>query len=401
MALLPGTKLKITGIHGGVRFLEMVDDGREYTKDILKLYDHIEMTAGRNPLFGTPAASLPKVEEIVVQALKPTPGVKLSATQKKALKNVQEKCAAAEPQLIRELSAQYRVSEETIKRQIKALRDGFYNGDIELCSNTGGSQVMFENLMTKQGRFKNQFELGSRATSGGHLDPRKGSARDKWEKVIYGNTFQQDKAYKAFGDREYFPTDLGRERPYYGYVNTTRQDALASRAGGYDPARGQYGKTAFVFDPKRVAKRVTFTMGNSSGLGAVDAKQGRRIGTPDYPAAMLYDVYANTASHLSKVGDELASAVDTRIKNSEGLTGWNSYAEVQYMGDLSMEDVLVVVSPAENTLESWELDKLPYVKRLVEATGHPLVYKESGESLKKTKEKVKAAIKELKAKRKS
>jgi hypothetical protein len=406
MALLPGARVRIGKLVNGIRELELLDDGRDYVKKIATLFDQVEMAAGRKPVFGTPVGYIPKVENIVAarpyQGTEPRP---LTDIQKKALLTVQKRAKAAEEGIINDLMSTYGVDRATIVAQLDEIRDGFRTGKIELASNTSGSAAMYENLMTAEGRFKNQFELGRKATSGGSLAPYKDGSRDGWERNIYGNVFHKDPRYVGLDRRQYFDPELGRERPYYGYVHSTKH----SSSTPYEPAR-QYGTTTFVFDPERVMDRASFTVGNSSGFNSGELKGAKMLGTPEYPAPLLRAVYERsqdgigyTPASIAKDPQRLAEfkqEVARRLRNGDSFAGFKSYVEVQFVGDLGMNDVLAIVIPSEDQLYDGEKALIPYIKRLAKATGHEIVIKNKGDTQAVVQAKVRAAAERRKPKKK-
>jgi len=101
------------------------------------------------------------------------------------------------------------------------------------------------------GQMKNQFV--TRTTSGSR-SAYKGGGRDGWEKTCFDGAYQKNPQYRALKSGDYLPTDLGMERPIYGYMNP---------GSGYDGAR-QYGDVIMIMKPETCAGRVTFTIGNSS-----------------------------------------------------------------------------------------------------------------------------------------
>jgi hypothetical protein len=110
--------------------------------------------------------------------------------------------------------------------------------------------------------------------------------------------------------------------------------------------------------------RVTFTIGNSSRFSASDMKAARYLGTPEYPAPLLEAVYKRKASDLGVSSSsihtdpgrltELKNAVARSLRDGDAFSGFESYVEVQFMGDLGMDDVLAIVVPAEDMMESME-----------------------------------------------
>jgi len=402
MALLPGSKVRLGRMVDGVQELELLDDGREYVKKIMALYDQIEVSAGRPSVFGTGKVDLFKVEELLLRTMEARPIPVLSETQKKALMTVEKRASAAQAKLVKEISDTFVVDPQVVRSQIDEIAKRLRSGDIEFASNTGGSQAMYENLMTPEGRFKNQFELGRKATSGGSLAPYKNGPRDGWEKNIYGGVFHKNDIYKSMETREYFPPDLGRERPYYGYIHSTRKGRTP-----YVPS-SQYGNTAFVFDTERVLDRVTFTVGNSSNFGAAELKEAHMLGTPEYPAPLLHAVYKQAMNelgippHLRGLPENmhaLTARVDTLIRKGEALSGHHSYVEAQFIGDLSMDDVLAIVVPEPDRMDEYTKGLLPHLKRLAKATGREIIYKRNSETALQLKARVKEAGKRLKAAR--
>jgi hypothetical protein len=100
------------------------------------------------------------------------------------------------------MAERYSVSRDVLDKQYAELKKQLLDEDkYEFTFNTHGSPEMWKSL-NKDGKFKNQFELGRKASSGGSLCPYKDSSRDAWEKNMYRGIFQKRKEYRAMANRE-------------------------------------------------------------------------------------------------------------------------------------------------------------------------------------------------------
>lgn len=201
---------------------------------------------------------------------------------------------------------------------------------------------LFEN-----GQFKNQFERGRLAQSGGHLDPRVGSARDDWEKNISNGILQKNKVYKKTAKGKYFPVEVAQERPIYGYL---------SDPSSYNGARidGRYGKVTFVMKDD-VKARTTLFKGNTSGfIPKADPSRQHVMQSPTNNTNLVESLIKN-----SNVSDDSLLAM---IEGSEAVAGFStsSYTEAQMYGGLNL---------ARDVEEILVYSDMPHIKKLADKWG--------------------------------
>jgi len=144
--------------------------------------------------------------------------------------------------------------------------------------------------ITDKGRLLNQFQMGSKASSGGSLAPYKGGGRDGWEENITDKAYHARGDYQKLSSRDYFDgTEMAEERPTYGFLY--RDGHETSSASGY-------GNVVFTFGDD-IKKRSTMTYANSSGVSASQAASGEgEIGSFSNPAPVAKNIagrgYATT-----------------------------------------------------------------------------------------------------------
>jgi SPP1 gp7 family putative phage head morphogenesis protein len=357
LLVLPGAKFDVTGIttlHGReVVVLKMTDDGSDFVKGVAKFWDDVEEAAGMARIMTKAGDAVEPLKPFVAPpppkpgvVIKTKAGIELTELQKEAIDFAEAKAKNAENEILDLMSERYSVPREVLEKQYEELKLALLDEDkFELAFNTNGSPAMWKSL-AKEGKFKNQFELGRKATSNGSLCPYKDSLRDAWEKQMYGGTFQKSADYRRMNNQEYFTPELGRERPFYGYVH----DGLKAEDGmAFLPGTGQYGQLSFVLDKKRLIDRTTFTVGNSSGYYYRPGTR-RPISTARNPISLLDAVYENAQYEASSVAEKI-KIVTRYIKNGKGIAGLETYTEAQFIGGLTLDDVKVVMIPKQ-----WKAD---------------------------------------------
>ena len=184
----------------------------------------------------------------------------------------------------------------------------------------------------KNGKFKNQFQLGKNAgSSSGYLGPYKGSGRDRWERALSNGTLQKNPAYRKVSDGADLPAAVAGERPIYGFLRDPIHPGSAS----------QYGDIEFVLHDKFKAN-VTLTSGNSSAVHIPDG-----LGTLENSAPILRRLAGWIRG--SRSIDEASRYVRRLLSGQETLGGWAdgaySYVEAQVYGgiDLARGDVVKII----------------------------------------------------------
>lgn len=231
-----------------------------------------------------------------------------------------------------------------LEEQVAAkLRQDIDSGSITVCvarklkADSASYADVYEN-----GRLKNQFELGEKATSSGALDPRKGGERDRWETKIYGGALQKSAEYKQVRNYSNLPQELAMERPIYGYLHTEREYKMS--------AVSNYGNV--IFELRGAVQRTSYTVGDSSERQGKDKK------------GSLSGGLGPIAKNLARQNLTLQNYVNgTETVDGMKISGPACYIECQILGgvDLNRGDVsriLVYLWPHENE------SQFEHIKRL-------------------------------------
>lgn len=205
------------------------------------------------------------------------------------------------------------------KEQIRRLSKNFEdNLDIHINAPLSRKDEMYDDLL-ENGKFKNQFELGENARSGGAFAPYKGGSRDKWERAFSKGNFQSSPAYSNIDEGALLPDDLAKQRPIYGYASD-------KMAGNGARLNGRYGEVTFKLK-KETKKRMTLFTNNTSGFDStVD-----QLSSPKNNAELLYNIIQN-----DKISDKHLMSMVSGKKGPSGFTK-NIYTESQIYGGLSIE----------------------------------------------------------------
>ncbi len=192
------------------------------------------------------------------------------------------------------------------KRDKEVLQEGIQS---VIDSNAYSMRVSAKNLQgIIDNGFLNQFETG---TSGGTLSSHT----------------RKTASHRLFGD----DTDNMKDSEFekYGYLGSTdfAVDAKTS-------ATGQYGSTIIHFNKDKLKDRVTYTVDDSLGNAMYGEVAGGKIGkecsisgVPLYNTSDLLEYFKESDWNEIDNADELAQVIGCR------------YWELQYHGDLTMDDV--------------------------------------------------------------
>jgi hypothetical protein len=294
----------------------------------------------------------------------------LTANQKAAINYVRENAKKFNEKHWRGWAKEFGMTEKEWISLREAVKSDFGTDKMPLVVNrTMNEKTSFPALM-KDGRIKNQFELGKKATSGGAVGPYKGSARDVWERILFGeDAFHADEGYKAVGTGKAFPADLARERPVYGYINDNKRPRIYGRYGG---AACKVRKSAL--------NRVTFGIADSDKISRVTSKWGRaEVFTPDQPDYMIYKWIQDRIDdlwprYLYQGGDrsDESKAKFTRniikkmLKGDRMGFGRTEYIEVQFHGGIDFaRDIEKIYIPRKG---------FEHVRKLAEKYNIPVEY---------------------------
>ena len=185
-------------------------------------------------------------------------------------------------------------------------------------------KTTIENLFD-QGIYKNQFET---FTSSGGLSAYKGGDRNKWEKILFGGSYNK-----------FFIKDS--ERPKYGAID------LFHNPDGPSP---RFGSCYFLLKPE-VSKRCTFTYMDSH----LNPKEKGTLEEFDLiMSGLLRDTfhYNNTLGEndisvknlLIHLNNELIKPMED-LSNKNAKRHLNHYIEAQVHGNISLkEDVKIMVA---------------------------------------------------------
>jgi hypothetical protein len=183
------------------------------------------------------------------------------------------------------------------------------------------------------GEIKNQFQLRSQATSKGYLGNKKGDSRDKWETVLSGGKLQETPSYIQTPRRSYLRPEDANLRPVYGYVTWGEM---------FEKGVGQYGPVRLVLKKDLVKERVTFTMGDSSGIRGVT--QINTYATPD----RLVEEYIHDYSNRDLSSPPELKLDKTLLQVFHSKRG--GYVEAQYYGGVKLDrDVAYIEVERGNT----------------------------------------------------
>lgn len=174
------------------------------------------------------------------------------------------------------------------------------------------SDTVLPLIFTEGGRFKSQFETKS---SGGSLSP----------------------SYRASEEEEYFafPSDVTKnkkDRPVYGYMSNQR-NGIISDSGKIPPTVSQYGNIYIEIKREKAMGSATCTFGDSLGKSRYFA--ATPFGKPHFTALQgMHDDSTNLSSKIKSIEDYIAGRTHRLSPNIAG-----SYTELQYHGQLKLEDV--------------------------------------------------------------
>jgi len=237
--------------------------------------------------------------------------------------------------------------------EISNITEQIKNGDLPICMNRGFHKKEILEQFIEDGNFKNQFET---QTSKGCLDFSKGGQRDQWEERLYNGAFQKQKAYTDILDSDTLLAEVGKERPRYGYLSDPNSPFI----------NNSYGDLTFVFKPQAVADRCTFSIGNSSGIIQKDIDRGR-VFTADAPAALWRE--------WKLVGKPLEDSVISGKQVPAGFSASSRYTEVQFLGDVSLNDVAEIIAPKHFEDPEYDYDgRGALLRKLSKKWGIPIRY---------------------------
>lgn len=216
-------------------------------------------------------------------------------------------------------AADLRISVEEFKARLQAkIEDMVERAEFFRATQLG----VLEKIMNVDGRWKSQFETG---TSQGTLDPR---YRAGQEKSMFG--FEDD----LEKDRE--------RRPIYGYFSDEEHGAINCQGKIPPPTNVHYYGTVNVKIKKEGAlKKATITFHDSLCQGS---------GWPPTPAAKPHFTSFRLSYHGGRILEEL---------KGPSVVNWGeSYTEVQYHGQLTMDDVESIHISTHNGLYPEDIEEV-------------------------------------------
>jgi len=204
---------------------------------------------------------------------------------------------------------------------------------------------VIDSIMNTDGRWKSQFET---STSNGNLNPNYRAAQ---EIRMFG--FNQEGAPEIgdrveeyagyYGDKK-LPAKItaqNRElRPIYGYFSDNEHGGI-NDYGTIPPPTNvtQYGKVNFKIKKERALRKATLTFHDSLGPGN---------DWPPTPASKPHF----TSFRLNYNGSRILGT-----KNGPSITNWGeSYTEVQYHGQLKMDDIESIHMSSQNGLHKGDIE---------------------------------------------
>ena len=206
---------------------------------------------------------------------------------------------------------------------------------------------------------KNQFVLaaeGKSPSSSGTLDPFVNGKRDKWERILYHGSLQDNPEYKKIREEAKKAEDMhakmtvpmAQERPIYGYVRDRAREETAA----------QYGYVHFILN-SAVKDRATITNGNSSGVVVNRSVSQDTVGTMKNNGFMVDNFLRKGYSK-----EQREEYVKTGKLPSGSVIGKWDYDEAQIFGgiDLRRGDVKEISVPSR----SWYHADFSHIKKLAE-----------------------------------
>ncbi len=203
---------------------------------------------------------------------------------------------------------------------------------------------VLERVMNIDGRWKSQFET---ATSNGTLHPEYRAAQ---EIKMFG--FNEPDAggveVGTYGDElpEEVKTKNRTQRPIYGYFSDNEHGGINDFDGKIPPPTSVnwYGKVNFKIKKERALKKATITFHDSLGVG--NEFPPTPASTPHFTSFKVERYYGASGRVLEK------------LKNSSIVNWGGSYTEVQYHGQLTMQDVESVHVSTHNGIHPDELGEI-------------------------------------------
>ena len=118
----------------------------------------------------------------------------LTPIQKEVIETVRKTAQDIMDGNIKEIALSHKIKEKDLKVITKRFETELKDGTLKLQMNRNfrdPDRASYKDVL-ENGRFKNQFELGKKATSGGANSPKVGGMRDGWERNIFQEGYQKD-----------------------------------------------------------------------------------------------------------------------------------------------------------------------------------------------------------------
>lgn len=266
------------------------------------------------------------------------PKFSLSSQQKKALSAVDKKAKLYIKKLKKTIKNSVGVSWDDFDEAAKKLGELIGTEKAQVMMNRSFKSrhsASFQDV-NKNGKMKNQFELDV-PTSSGSLDPSKGGGRDRWEGNLFGGEYQKGADYKKAPSGVRVPHSEAVHRPTYGYLHDTDEPFIHAR----------YGRVAMKMKPGTY-NRVTFTIGNSSGVSYVHREGAESLAFTGFtfnknnPHALLYHM-------INGMDKTQALKVIDRVRRGtvSGFTNGEVYIEAQFHGAIDLaRDIEMMYIPS-------------------------------------------------------
>ena len=203
---------------------------------------------------------------------------------------------------------------------------------------------VLEMVMGVDGRWKSQFETGR---SNGRLDPqyraRQEMAMFGFNRIDGGDGFSGD--YGEYLSSRVLETSR-EKRPIYGYFSDDEHGGINRYDGKIPPPTivSQYGQINFKIKRERALEKATITFHDSLGVGS---------GWPPTPAARPHFTSFNL-DYIHSYPDNVL----THLSRSSIVNWGQSYTEVQYHGQLTMDDVESIHVSTHNGLSQEDVQEV-------------------------------------------
>ena len=239
-------------------------------------------------------------------------------------------------------AADLRISVEEFKAQLQAkIEDMVERADFFRATELS----VLERVMNIDGRWKNQFET---RTSNGNLNPQYRGAQEmsmfgfNKNEVLEVPVNPEEYNYEREFPKEVLEKDK-EKRPIYGYFSDDEHGGINYDNGRIPPPTNVqwYGRVNFKIKKERALKKATVTFHDSLSPGS---------NWPPTPAAKPHF----TSFRLSYDGGRVLG----KLKDPSLVNWGESYTEVQYHDQLTMDDVESIHISTGNGLSAGDIEEV-------------------------------------------